>query len=150
MKPLKIMFICFTVILLAACEEEVEWTEVNNPQLHEEVLAFMELYMETWEESLSLQQFSLMERFFVPNSHVYHMQRRLHQQMIAERKQETLVAFTEVRLEENQYDEYRWSWTETVETAQPGDVATTEEQKKSYYLSPAKDDYRITAIERRE
>ncbi|MDG5787547.1 hypothetical protein QA612_08570 [Evansella sp. AB-P1] len=134
------------LLFLIGCDEEPEW-EIMNGEEFNNIYQFMEEYMDSWHISLQMQNYSIMEQFFVPNTHVYHMQRRQHQQFSAERRVERLLFSENEKLEVNQFGERRWIWTEVMEI-QRGTSVVEEARDRIYYLSPSGEDYKITTIER--
>jgi hypothetical protein len=136
-------------IFLTACDEEEDWKQLEDQLDKESLIAFMYDYKETWEESLESQSFSLMEPFFVGNSHVYHMERRQHQQLIGERKVERFDEANNIHVESNQFEEFRVRWEEEV-TVEQSESSFTELRQRQFYISEGSDGYRITAIERTE
>lgn len=145
------MFFWGIVILLfvTGCDEPENWEELENESTASELVQFMDDYKEAWEESLEQQSYSVVEPFFIGNSHVYHMERRHHQQLTGERKKETLLNVSDLLIEANEYDEYRFTWNEEVEVDQVG-ITVTEKRTRTYYIAEGRDGYRITAIERAE
>ncbi|WP_078576824.1 TcaA NTF2-like domain-containing protein [Salipaludibacillus agaradhaerens] len=137
------------LMFLTACDEEEIWADLENKADKESLIAFMYEYKEAWEESLESQSFSLMEPFFVGNSHVYHMERRQHQQLIGERKIERFDEALNIHVEQNQFEEYRVRWEEEV-TVEQFESSFTELRQRQFYISEGSDGYRITAIERTE
>lgn len=143
----KIGYIVMFLVLLAGCEEDEIWQPMSEQEREQEIIYFVEDYKETWEESLASQTFSLMESYFVPNSHVYHMERRQHQQLTGQRSVESFENFSGVVVEENQYDEYRLRWQETILIENTG-ISEEQTRMRQYYISEGSAGYRITAIER--
>lgn len=140
--------VLLSFFILLGCSEEVVWKKENNEDINNEVMEFMNEYSEDWEESLRIQNFSMMERFFVPNSQVFHMQRRQHQTLSAERKVEVFGGSEEVMLEVNEFGEYRWTWTERIQIQQGSNI-TEEERTRRYYISRDRNNnFKITAISR--
>lgn len=135
------------LIFLTACNEEEDWLLIEDQTEKETLIAFMYDYKETWEESLESQSFSLMEPFFVGNSHVYHMERRQHQQLTSERKIERFKMASSIHVERNQFEEYRVRWEEEIIVEQL-ESSFTELRQRRFYISEGNDGYRITAIER--
>ncbi|MBU9723899.1 MULTISPECIES: TcaA NTF2-like domain-containing protein [Bacillaceae] len=144
MKKLIILPILF--LLLTACNDEVEWKMLDDGAQLESISEFMMDYFEGWSESLT-SSFSIMENYFVPNSHVFHMQRRHHQQLISERKVEYFVEAIDPVVEYNDHEEFRLTWIETIEIHQ-GEETMKEERQRAYYISEGRQGYRITKIER--
>ncbi|MCR6106626.1 hypothetical protein HXA34_10055 [Salipaludibacillus agaradhaerens] len=137
------------LMFLTACDEEEIWADLENKADKESLITFMYDYKEAWEESLESQSFSLMEPFFVGNSHVYHMERRQHQQLIGERKIERFDEALNIHVEQNQFEEYRVRWEEEV-TVEQFESSFTELRQRQFYISEGSNGYRITAIERIE
>ncbi|MGJ9381994.1 TcaA NTF2-like domain-containing protein [Salipaludibacillus sp. CF4.18] len=143
----KVVMFSVLIFLLFGCGEEEIWQPISDQDKEQELLQFMESYKDTWEESLEGQTYSLMETHFVPNTHVYHMERKQHQDLIAERRIESFVGFSNVIVEESEYDdEYRVQWTETIAIEKIGS-SEEETRLRQYYISEGSSGYRITAIE---
>ncbi|WP_425335367.1 TcaA NTF2-like domain-containing protein [Salipaludibacillus daqingensis] len=135
------------ISLLVACGEEETWQELNDENVEEELTLFMYEYKNGWEQSLSTQSFSIMEKFFVGNSQVFHMERKQHQQLTGERKVEMFIEATDINIEVNQFNEWRIYWNEVIEVDQVGTIHE-ETRARRYYISEGRNGYQITAIER--
>ncbi|MBU9714642.1 TcaA NTF2-like domain-containing protein [Evansella tamaricis] len=147
-KKAAILILIFFSIVLNACDSE-EWEEIEESNQYNIITTFMEGYYDSWEKSLENHTYSIMESYFIANSHVYHMQRRNHQQLITERKVESLLSFSEITLEKNEFGDLRITGTELIEVRQADEILM-EERKRSYYLTEVNQGLRITKIERRE
>ncbi|MCD8510691.1 MAG: hypothetical protein LRY73_13015 [Bacillus sp. (in: Bacteria)] len=144
-------FFLLTVILvmLVGCGEEENWYTVEDEMKKMEVLTFMEEYRVSWEQSLRKQNYSTMEQFFVPNSQVFHMQRRQHQSLSGERKVEVLTGYENPILEVSDHGQYRWMWKELISIEQMGKVTQEQEEYRVYYIGWNRNkDLKITAISR--
>lgn len=135
------------IFVLVGCNEEENWEQAATEEMYDEILSFMEDYRTSWEESLRMQNFSMMERFFVPNSQVFHMQRRQHQTLSGERKVEVFTSYNNPMLEINEFGEYRWTWVEELKTEQIQTITEEEEIIRTYYLGRDRNNQlKITAI----
>ncbi|ADU30183.1 TcaA NTF2-like domain-containing protein [Evansella cellulosilytica] len=145
MNKWKVVFISFLFLFLVACNEEENWTTYQGNT--KEVETFIYTYLEEWGISLEQQNFSMLEQYFVANSHIYHMVRRQHQQTLTERKIETFITGEDQTIEINEHGELRWTWKETffVDSLGSSDEII---RTRAYRLIPFNDSYKIIAIER--
>lgn len=135
------------ILIITGCDGDEEWQAVQDSVTEAELTDFLGDYKAAWEEALEQHSFSKMETFFIANSHVFHMERRQHQQLTAERKIERFQEVENVQVEDNQYGEYRVSWRESVEVDQSGS-GEIETRDRAYYISEQQGRLAITAIER--
>ena len=147
MKRSRMAFLFLLIFVMTGCGDNDNWIEAEEE--FEEVESFMLEYMEAWKGSIENQSFSVMEKYFVPNSTVYHMQRRQHQEMVSSRKKEEFIDSENETLEKNQYDEYKFTWKEHIKMYE-GDSAEEQARTRSYYLSRLRGALKITVIERKD
>ncbi|MFA9556196.1 hypothetical protein ACERII_02650 [Evansella sp. AB-rgal1] len=140
-----VLFIVLILLVSGCGEDDAVWENVAGDEFAS-VEQFMNDYITSWETSLQTQNFSIMEPYFIINSHVYHMQRRQHQQLVGARQREEIVQTEEHTLQTNQYNQLRWIWTEVVNVHQH--VEKLEEvRSRTFSISRSNESYKITAIE---
>lgn len=147
-KSIRLMAFLLMSLTIAACSGE-DYSTLDNSSKEEELLHFMESYKESWEESLDNQHYSIMENYFVPNSQVYHMERRLHQDLISEQTSESLIKFENIQIEATSDDVYRFQADEKIAVNRPDEQMETVESRK-YTIEQRAEDLRITSIERED
>ncbi|WP_096188678.1 TcaA NTF2-like domain-containing protein [Evansella halocellulosilytica] len=147
MRKKQYLILLLTIFLLVSCNDNENWKTVEDEQVLELLIDFINDYHNSWTSSLEQQSFSMIEPYFIANSHVYHMQRRQHQQLIGERKREEVIDVAHEKIEQNDYQEYKLMITEEVEINE-ADHVTSEQRTRSYYVADSNRGYKITLIER--
>ncbi|GEL09187.1 TcaA NTF2-like domain-containing protein [Salisediminibacterium halotolerans] len=147
------VFCLFNVLLLAvitvACNDGENFRPAENKEIEEELHSFMKSYKEEWEDSLIDQHYSVMENYFVPNSQVYHMERRRHQDLISNKKVEKLEEFKNIEIETAEDDVYRFRADERI-TVDGSNEQTEDVEARRYTIERRSNDLRITSIERED
>ncbi|UCZ54825.1 hypothetical protein LGQ02_08800 [Bacillus shivajii] len=145
----KTIVLFLLLFMITACAEDENWYVVEDVQEREDVVEFLTDYNNMWTRSLEEHSFSMMEPFFVANSHVYHMQRRQHQQLLSERKVEEVVEVIDKEVEVSEAGEYKVTTNEEIQVRQV-DQVEVQERARSYYVADSARGYRITLIERQD
>lgn len=132
---------------MACSGHEDEWVKITDDDKKEELMMFMETYKDAWEEALNAGTFSPAEPFFIPNSQVYHMERRQQQQISGNRQSERFLYAEDIEIKQNQDGDYQIGWKEFVEVNGSNDGEISRERR--YTISERGDgDFRIMAVER--
>ncbi|SDN36147.1 hypothetical protein [Alkalicoccus daliensis] len=142
----KALILLIAAFVLTACGEEGVWEEVDRAGAEEEEEFILE-YISAWEESLEVQSFSVLEPYYVLNTHGYHTERRQHQQLVSSRSVEALEELHSIYPEENEFGEERVR-LEGVFSTTAGGESVEEEQTRYYYLMRKNDEWKIDAIGR--
>lgn len=143
-----VLAVIFTAFLLAACGEEENWEAAEGMEAAEEEQFILD-YMETWEESLEIQNFALLENYYVINTHGYHAERRNHQELLGNRTVEKLDEVHALYTEVNEEGDERMK-LEAAFLRDRGGEQTIIEETRYYYLSEANNQLKIDAIGKEE
>ncbi|ADH99593.1 TcaA NTF2-like domain-containing protein [Salisediminibacterium selenitireducens] len=143
-----IVLFSLAVMLLAACEgHEDDWVPLSDDERENELMIFMEEYKDAWESAIDAGTFSPAEPFFIPNSQVYHMERRQQQQISGNRQSERFLYAEDIEIKQNQDGDYQISWIEFIETT--GTEEEEHSRARRYTISDrGEGDFRIIAVER--
>jgi hypothetical protein len=143
-------FIGFLFILaaLTGCGDDEEWSEAERESAEAEK-EFIENYFTAWEESLEYQNFSMVEPYFVINTHGYHTERRHHQQLISSRTMEEIGTVNEITPQENQYGDERMKVEAEFSIQERGEISS-ETRTRYFYLMQDNDDWKVDAIGRED
>ncbi|PRO66854.1 hypothetical protein C6I21_02720 [Alkalicoccus urumqiensis] len=123
------------------------WQEEGN--VSEEEAAFVEEYRQIWEESLDSQNFSIMEPYYIINSHGYHADRRHHQELTAARYQEEQQGEPELTKEVNDAGKERIRADVNLLVTEYGETAE-DAVSRYYYIEEAGGEMKMEAVGRRQ
>ncbi|PTL40270.1 TcaA NTF2-like domain-containing protein [Alkalicoccus saliphilus] len=144
----RFMGFLFILAALAGCGDDEEWAEAERESAEAEK-EFIENYFTAWEESLEYQNFSMVEPYFVINTHGYHTERRHHQQLVSSRKMEEIGTVNEITPQENQYGDERMKVEAEFSIQERGEISS-ETRTRYFYLMQDNDDWKVDAIGRED
>ncbi|GEM_PF-5103816 len=141
-------FIGILLILtaLAGCGNDEEWVEAERESAEAEK-EFIANYFSAWEESLEYHNFSMVEPYFVINTHGYHTERRQHQQLVSSRTMEEIGEVNEITPQENQYGDERMKVEAEFSIQERGETFS-ETRTRYFYLMQDNGDWKVDAIGR--
>lgn len=143
-----VLLFLLSMFFLAGCGEDENWAEAETVNMEEEKEFLLE-YLETWEESLEIQNFALLENYYVINTHGYHAERRNHQNLLGSRTIESLDEVYDLSPETNEHGEERLR-LEAAFLQESGGEETLVEETRYYYFSESNDQLKIDAIGKEE
>lgn len=111
--------IIFTILIfMTGCNNVEELQPVSEPEV-EEMTDFIKQYREEVAKAFNQYNFSIVEDYFVPNTHYYHYQRKQIQQNRAQRIVEDVKDIDVVDVKKDQNNDYHIFTVEKVHTRDP-------------------------------